>query len=413
MPVEIAITRPARPGPSQVAAGYVRDVTRPELDEEVLRALADEQAALRRVATAVARDVGPERLSAIVTEEVGHLLGAHTANMVRYEPDGGAIAVGAWSTAGVKSVPVGTRGALDGPTAAALIRRSGRPERLDSYEGLTGSTADMLRSLGFRSAVGAPIYLDGRLWGAVVVSTIEPDPFPEGAERHIADFCELVSVALANAQARRELTESRARIVEAGDAERRRIERNLHDGAQQRLVGVSLTLARAQRELERGTPEAVTLLRDARAALAEALAELRELARGIHPTILSERGLGPALKMIAERSGLPVELSAELDDRLPEPVEAGAYYLVAEALTNASKHADASVVRVHVARVDDRAVVHVSDDGCGGADQRGGSGLRGLRDRIEALGGKLEFESPLRRGTTLTARIPLTRPTAN
>jgi PAS domain S-box-containing protein len=408
-PVEIAITRPVLPGPPQFA-GYVRDVTARKHDEQALRSLAEEQAALRRVATAVAGDVDPEPLFAIVTKEVGRILGAQTANMVRYEPDGGATVVGAWSTGEVDAVPVGTRVELDGPTVAARILRTGRPERLDSYEGLTGSTADLLRSLGFRSAVGAPIHLGGQLWGAVMISTVEEVRFADGAERRIADFSDLVSVALANAHARRELTASRARIVEAGDAERRRIERNLHDGAQQRLVAVAVTLRRTEMALERGAPDAMASLRAASAELADALAELRELARGIHPAILSERGLVPALETIAGRCGLPVELSAESGDRLPEPVEAAAYYLVAEAMTNASKHAKASVIRVEVECDDGSAVVQVSDDGVGGADQRGGSGLRGLRDRVEALGGALAVASPPGHGTTVTARIPLEQP---
>jgi PAS domain S-box-containing protein len=407
-PVEIAITQPTLPGPPQFA-GYVRDVTRRQHDEQALRSLADEQAALRRVATAVASDVDQEPLFAIVTEEVGHILGAQSANMVRYEPDGGATVVGAWSTGDVVAVPLGMRVALDGQTVAARVLRSGRPERLDSYEGLTGSTAELLRSLGLRSAVGAPIHLGGRLWGAVLISTTEEHSFPDGAERRIADFSELVSVALANAHARRELTASRARIVEAGDAARRRIERNLHDGAQQRLVAVAVTLRRAEAELERGTPDAMALLSGARAELADALVELRELARGIHPAILSERGLATALEVITARCGLPVELSAELADRLPEPVEAAAYYVVAEAMSNASKHANASLLRVEAARDGDNAVVQVSDNGVGGADPSGGSGLRGLCDRVEALGGTLTFESPPGVGTTVTARIPLGR----
>jgi PAS domain S-box-containing protein len=411
-PVEIAITRPLLPGPPQFA-GYIRDVTERRQDEQALRSLVNEQAALRRVATAVASDVDEEPLFAIVTEEVGHILGAQTANMVRYEPDGGATVVGAWSTGGVDAVPLGTRVALDGATVAARILRSGRPERLDSYEGLTGSTADLLRSLGFRCAVGAPVHLGGQLWGAVLISAVEEYTFPEGAERRIADFCDLVAVALANAQARRELTASRARIVEAGDAERRRIERNLHDGAQQRLVAVALTLRRTEVELERGTTDARALLQAASAELAEALAELRELARGIHPAILSERGLVPALETIAGRYALPVELSADLDDRLPEQAEAAAYYLVAEAMTNASKHAKASSVRVEVGRDERSAVVRVADDGDGGADERRGSGLCGLRDRVEALGGTLTLESPRGRGTTITARIPLAQPAAS
>ena len=289
---------------------------------------------------------------------------------------------------------------------AALIRDTGQPQRLDDYSKLPGSTADLLRDLGFRSSVGTPIWLAGRLWGAVLVSTVEVTPFPEGSEQRIADFAELVGVALANAEARQELADSRARIVHAGDEERRRLERNLHDGAQQRLVALSLELRLAERKLASGDPKAAELINQASDDLAGALEELRELARGIHPAILSDKGLVPALEMLAGRATVPVELCALLDARLPPPVEAAAYYLVAEALTNAAKHARASCVNVNVTRANGRAVVEVADDGVGGADVRRGSGLRGLRDRVEALGGELDLESREGGGTTLTARLP-------
>jgi PAS domain S-box-containing protein len=405
-PVEIAITRPEIDGPP-LFTGYVRDVTERKRGEHALRSLAAEQAALRRVATTVASEADQERVFAVVTEEVGRLLGAHTSNMIRFEPDGSAIVMGGWSTGDVRNVPVGTHVALDGPTVAARILRSGRPERADSYDGMTGTTVELLRDLGFRSSVGAPIKLGGRLWGAVMVSTVEETPFPEGSEQRIADFADLVALALANAEARRELAASRARIVEAGDAERRRLERNLHDGAQQRLVAIALGLRMCEVKLANGDPEAGELLRNAKAELADALEELRELARGIHPAILTDRGLGPALEMLASRASIPVEVAATFEGRLPPRVEAAAYYIVAEALTNASKHARASRVRVDVGRTGERALVEVADDGEGGADQARGSGLRGLRDRVEALGGELTIASPTGAGTTLTARLPI------
>jgi len=404
-PVEIAITRPQLAGPP-VFTGYLRDVTERKRGEEALRSLVQEQAALRRVATTVASGADQAQVSAVVTEEVGRLLGAHTSNMLRYEPDGTAVVTGGWSMGEVRNVPVGMRVALDGPTVAAEILRSGSPERLDSYEGVAGSTAELLRDLGFRSSIGAPIKLGGRLWGAVMVSTVEEQPFPTGSEQRIADFAELVALAIANAEAHQELAASRARIVEAGDAERRRLERNLHDGAQQRLVALSLGLRLSERKLAEGDPQAGELLKRAKEDLADALEELRELARGIHPAILTDHGLVPALEMLAERADVPVEISAPLDDRLPQPVEAAAYYIVAEALTNASKHARATRVRVNVNRSDGNALVEVADDGVGSADQRRGSGLRGLRDRVEALGGELGLESPAGAGTTLTARLP-------
>ena len=203
-----------------------------------------------------------------------------------------------------------------------------------------------------------------------------------------------------------ELAASRARIVEAGDAARRRLERNLHDGAQQRLVALSLELRMCERRVASGDPRAAELLREAGEHLAAALEELRELARGIHPAILSDKGLVPALEMLAGRAAVPVEISAADEDRLPEPVEAAAYYLVAEALTNSAKHARASRVEVQVGRENGAALVEVADDGVGGADQSRGSGLRGLRDRVEALGGTLEVDSRAGSGTVLRARLP-------
>jgi PAS domain S-box-containing protein len=203
-----------------------------------------------------------------------------------------------------------------------------------------------------------------------------------------------------------ELAASRARIVTAGDVERRRLERNLHDGAQQRLVALSLSLRLAVAKLDSDPAGARTVLADAGEELVLALEELRELARGLHPAVLSDRGLRAAVEMLAGRSAVPVEIAEVPDERLPEPVEAAAYYLIAEALTNVAKYAGASVVNVRVAAADGRVFVEVSDDGVGGADPTGGSGLRGLADRVEALGGSLEVVSPAGAGTRLRAEIP-------
>jgi len=404
-PVELAVTRPDLPGPP-LFCGYIRDVTERRAAEQALRRLADEQAALRRVATAVAAERDPAVVFGLVTEEVGRLLNAQTANMVRYEGDGMAAVLGGWSDGDVGSVPVGDTVLMDGETAAARVWRSGRPERVDSYEGMAGALAERLRKLGFRSAVAAPVTIGGGLWGAVIVSTVHPEPFPEGAEQRIADFAELAAQAVANAQARADLAASRARIVGAGDAERRRLERNLHDGAQQRLVSLSLNLRLAARRCA-DDPESHAAFLRAGEELAQALEELRELARGIHPAILSDRGLEPAIQALAGRAPLPVEIVVGLDCRLPEPVEAAAYYVVAEALTNAAKYANASELRVEISRSNGLAYIEVTDDGVGGAAERGGSGLRGLCDRVEALGGRLALASPVGVGTTLLAEIPV------
>jgi signal transduction histidine kinase len=353
------------------------------------------------VATAVAAERAPEELFSLVIEEVGRLMEAQSSNMIRYDGSGLATVIGGWSGEGVQSVPIGSTVSVDGDTAAARVWRTGRPARVDSYDGLEGELAETLRSLGFRSAVAAPIVLGGRLWGAVIVSSVDPEPLPAGSEQRIADFAELAAQAMANAEAREQLAASRKRIVQAGDAERRRLERNLHDGAQQRLVSLSLTLRLAARR-HGDDPE----LEGAVDELSQALEELRELARGIHPAVLTEYGLEPAIEALASRTPYPVDVEVALEDRLPAPVEAAAYYVVAEALTNVTKYADASDVRVHVFRDDGRAHVEVRDDGCGGAQEEHGSGLRGLADRVEALGGALWLNSPAGEGTTLLAEIP-------
>jgi PAS domain S-box-containing protein len=401
-PVELVVTRPEVGGPT-VFYGYLRDLTARYVAEASLHRLADEQAALRRVATAVAAEHEASRLFTLVSEEVGRLLEARTAHMFRFDPDGtGGAIIGGWAVSPEHVLAPGTRMTLDGDTAVTRVWRTGRAARMDSYEHAEGSLAAQMRAYGVQAVVAAPIFLGGSLWGAVVVSSMDPEPFPEDAEQRISYFAELAAQALANAQAREELAASRARIVAAGDAERRRLERNLHDGAQQRLVSLALMLRLAARrhpgdaELERAGEE-----------LSQALQELRELARGIHPAVLTERGLEPAVRALADRAPVPVELSFALGDaRLPGPVEAAAYYVVSEALTNVAKYAEASVVRVAVERSDGTARITVSDDGLGGAHPDGGTGLRGLADRIEALNGRLTVDSPPGAGTTLRADLP-------
>ena len=376
------------------------------------RALADEQAALRRIATLVAADTPPEELFARVTAEVGRLLGAPSAAVVRYEDERTARIVGGWGKPDSRRLPVGAAVALDGDSVIARVHRSGAPERLDDYHRADGDLAEAQRVLGRRSAIAAPVRVGGRLWGALAASTGDPDGLPQGSEGRLCDFADLIAQALANADAHQKLAASRARIVEAGDAERRRLERNLHDGAQQRLVSLALQLRIADAKLESYPPGARAILAEAADELARALEELRELARGIHPAVLTDRGLGPALEALATRAPVPVVLSELPQERLPEPVEAAAYYVVAEAITNVAKYAQASRVTVTVSRSDGRALVEVADDGIGGADAARGSGLRGLADRVEALDGRLRLESPPRRGTRLRAEIPLGSPSA-
>jgi PAS domain S-box-containing protein len=379
----------------------VRDVTVRKQQEK-------EQAALHRVALAVARERPTERIFDLVTAEIGRVLGAHGANLLRYEAGGEqVVAVGSWGEPGASSEPVGERYRTQGG-APHVVYKTGRPVRLElDKETAPPRLAEQMREWDVNSLVAAPITVTGRLWGAVVAVLKAPHSFPPGAEERLGAFTRLVSLALANEEAREQLAASRARLVSAGDAERRRLERNLHDGAQQRLVSVSLSLRLAQARLASDPNAADELLTTANAELAVALEELRELARGIHPAVLTERGLGPALASLADRTPLPVELELLTDERLPGQVEAAAYYVVSEALANVAKYARASGVSVRVAQEDGRAVIEVVDDGVGGADPEQGSGLRGLADRVEALDGRLAVVSRGGAGTRIRAEIPL------
>jgi PAS domain S-box-containing protein len=386
-----------------------RDVTDAKQSEAELRALLAEQAALRRVATLVAREGEHAEVVAVVAEEVGKLLSALAAGVMRYEPAGRGTVVGTWTRDGSVHVPVGATFELDGRTAVGEVYLSGNPGHRTSFEGAEGSLARRLSELGYRSSLAAPIYVEGRLWGALAAGDLGEEPLAEDAEQRLARFAELVAQALANADARQQLAASRARLVEASDAERRRLERNLHDGAQQRLEALALTMRLAQARLAGDPDEAHSLLESAREELTAALVELRELARGIHPAMLSERGLAAALEVVVQRAPLPVEIQSVPDGRLPESVEVAAYYLVSEALVNVAKHAHASAATVAISSVGGRTVVEVADDGIGGADFTRGSGLRGLADRIGALGGALVVDSPREAGTTLRATIPCDR----
>jgi signal transduction histidine kinase len=342
-----------------------------------------------------------------VTEEIGRLLGLPSASVMQYDGARTATVVGAWSEEGTPRFPVGATLDLDGDTVISKVLRSGSTQRVESYEEASGTLAETLRGFGYRAAVAAPVGVGGRLWGAVAAATASDDPLPEHVERRLCDFADLVAQALANADAYEQLAASRARLVEVGDAERRRLERNLHDGAQQRLVSVALELSMVRTKLESDPQAARELLSTAQDDLARGLDELRELARGIHPVVLTERGLGPALDGLLARAPIPIEIAELPEGRLSATVEAAAYYVVAEAITNVAKYAHASHATVSIRRSDGRATVTVSDDGVGGADPATGSGLRGLAARVEALDGRLDVDSPPERGTRITAEIPL------
>jgi GAF domain-containing protein len=372
--------------------------------------LAREQAALRRVATLVAREASPAEVFSTVTEEVGRLLDADIAAMIRLEPGNTAIVVARWSEGDEGDhVPVGTVIPLEGDNVATMVLRTGRPARRAHPELASGPVGELVRRLGVTSTVGTPIVVEGRLWGGMSVSSRQPEPLPIDTESRIAHFAELVATAIANAEARTELAASRARVVAAADETRRRVERDLHDGVQQRLVTLGLVLRAAEAELPEDLEEVRAELSHIGEGLKAVLDELREISRGIHPAILSEGGLAPALKTLARRSPIPVALDIRFKGRLPDGVEVAAYYVVSEVLTNTAKHAQASVVYIDVARTGGALHISVRDDGVGGADPARGSGLVGLSDRVEALGGTIVIKSAKGAGTTAEVRLPLDR----
>jgi signal transduction histidine kinase len=385
-------------------AGIVRAL---EASRDELGVLASEQAALRRVATLVAQGVPPEELFAAVVEEMGRLIAVDLVNMWRHESDGTVTLVAAWSRTGTPVPPVGSRWTLEGKNLSTLVCETGRPVRIDDYADASGLLAAAIRGQRVRSAVAAPIIVEGRLWGVIATGSTEEQPQPPHTEVRLDSFTALVATAIANAESRAAVAASRARVVATADETRRRIERDLHDGIQQQLVSLMLELRAAHAAGPSELGELRTQLAQTERGLARALEELREISRGIHPAILSKGGLEPALRALARRSALSVELDLRAERRPPQQVEVAVYYVVSEALTNAAKHARASVVHVDLEIHHAILRLAIRDDGIGGADPGRGSGLVGLSDRIEALGGTLEVISPTGSGTTLLVQIPV------
>jgi signal transduction histidine kinase len=368
--------------------------------------LAAEQTALRRVATLVARGVSPADVFTAVVEEVGWLLPVEYTLLGRYEPDDMVTFVAGWGRAG-PLFPNGARLLLGGNNLATSIAQTGRADRIDSWTERSGPLGDALCERGVRWSVGTPIMVEGRLWGLMAAGSIGEQHLRPDTEARLAQFTELSAMAIANAESRVALAASRARVVAAADEVRRRIERDLHDGTQQQLVSLMLAV-RAARATERPKLDEVrTQLERTERGLAGVLKELREISQGIHPAVLSRGGLGPALRVLAHRSALPVQLDLQTERRLPAHIEVAAYYVVSEALTNAAKHAHASTVKVDLKVHSALVQLAIRDDGVGGANLGQGSGLIGLRDRVEALGGILQLTSPTGSGTTLFIEIPV------
>jgi signal transduction histidine kinase len=371
-----------------------------------LARLAEEQAALRRVATLVAQGVPPVEIFSAVSDEVVRLFGAAKAAVLRFSHDGpAAVFVGVSKTL---DLPVGTRWGFQPGMASAQVYRTRRSARVDAmdWSSASGPVAAAARRLGIVSSVASPIVVEGRLWGAMNITSTN-EVVPAGTEGRLENFTDLLATAIANAESQSELAASRRRIVAASDQARRRIERDLHDGTQQRLVSLGLAARTAEADVAAGRGDPGAELSRIAAGLADAAAELQEFSRGIHPAILSERGLGPALRTLARRSAVPVDLDLAADGRYPEPVEVAAYYVASEALANAMKHARASRIEMSLAMRRGSLLLSVRDDGIGGADPARGSGLAGLTDRVEALGGSIRLDSAAGAGTHITADLPL------
>jgi signal transduction histidine kinase len=370
-----------------------------------LTQLAEEQAALRRVATLVARGVPPAEVFSAVSDEVARLFGAQAA-VLRFEADGSAVVfVGVSKTL---ELQVGTRWEFQLGMASAEVYQTGSSARVDAvdWSSASGPVAGAARRMGIVSSVASPIVAEGRLWGAMnVASTDEVLPF--GLEGRLEKFTELLATAIANAESRSELAASRRRIVAASDEARRRIERDLHDGTQQRLVSLGLAAGAAQADAAAGRDDLRAELSRIAAGLADAVADLQDFSRGIHPAILSEGGLGPALRSLARRSAVLVDLAVTTNARFPEPIEIAAYYVASETLANAMKHAQASHVEISLATRQGSLLLSIRDDGIGGADPARGSGLVGLADRVEALGGSIRVHSASGAGTHITVDLPL------
>jgi signal transduction histidine kinase len=371
-----------------------------------LEELVREHAALRRVAVLVAREPSPAEVFEAVAREVGTLLGARRAQLVRVASSEEGIVAASWSDGTERPVPVGHRAPLDGRGVLGRMLRDPRPVRIENWDEAGGGVAALMRSLGIRSGAAGPIIIGGRVWGAVSAVWSDAAAMPVGAEDRVAEFAQLVSYAIENAEARSELAASRVRLVAAADEARRRIERDLHDGAQQRLVAAALELTMLEKELDRDPDGARAVLARAREQLNSGLGELRDLARGIHPSVLTDRGLEAALEALVKRAPVPVALRVDVQEQGDDAIEAAAYFLVSEALTNIAKHAQADAASVEVEGGGGTVAVTIADDGVGGADATAGSGLTGLADRVNAVGGRLEVSSARGEGTRIRAVLP-------
>ncbi len=370
-----------------------------------IRRVAGDQAALRRVATLVARAASPKVVFETVAGELGRLLGTDVIVISRFELDRMETVVGVWGTEGNPVPMVGSSWSLEGRSLEARILASGASARASDYGHATSGIGVWARTREINSGVGCPVVVEGRMWGVIIAFSAGAEA-PEGTEERMMEFTELVGTALANAENQGKLTAARARLVSASDETRRRIERDLHDGAQQRLVSLGLELRAAEVAVPAGQEALREQLETTARGLTGVLEDLQEISRGLHPAILSRAGLEPALKALARRAGAPVELRLEGLRRLEERLEVALYYIISEAVTNAIKRANASLVTVEVRMRETSVWLAITDDGSG-ADLDGGAILISLKDRVESLAGTLEITSPLGGGTRRSVQLPI------
>jgi PAS domain S-box-containing protein len=390
--------------------GFTELVTTTLINAETrdsLRRLADEQAALRRVATLAARESSSVEVLEAVAEEAARVLEVDAIGMLRFELDETATLV-AQSETPWDPLPVGTSFTLEGENIIASVHRTGQAARMDNWDSATGSVATMANVLGVRSAVASPILVEGRLWGTMVAATNQGEPLPADTESRTVEFTELLATAISNAESREALIVSRVRIVAAGDEARRRIERNLHDGTQQRLIGLGLDLQAARARIPEELIDAHSDLERIGDDLEAVLEDVRELSHGLHPALLSRAGLGPSVRELARKSPIPLELNVSVSERPSESIETAVYYVISEALANVVKHAHASEISVALRTSGSGIRATIEDDGVGGAEASAGSGLIGLIDRVEALGGRFALDSPPGDGTRISIEMPLT-----
>jgi signal transduction histidine kinase len=364
---------------------------------------------LLAIAKLVASRAPEDLVFSTVAEEVARVTGVGSAGVLRYLGDHRAVVVGTWRESGPRGMPVNAELDFDaGNSALGRVRATRRPARAERYDDVKGELPLVMLAVGLRATVAAPVTVGEEVWGAVVASTVHDDPFPGGAEDELIPYAELVALAVDNGELDRRMAQMRLELLASADATRSQLERDLHAGPQQHLAALGVKLRMAVSAAD-GQPEVTALLEAAATELVEVRASLQEIGRGLHPAILRERGLAPAVLALAARSRLPVSLRELPGRRFPAPIEATAYFVISEALRNAAAHAAAENAFVIVGDRGDRLTVEVSDDGRGGADPDKGAGLRALSQRITAVGGRVEIDSPPGGGTSVRTELPLGR----